>query len=336
MKLIVNGHANIGTSWGTRRYMTGVLNNLHWPDTVEMSVVKRSSGMRRRLEDHLQPGSKDTLFWTPLHRGPLFAHNHVVTVLDCINIEYPPRGKLALPLVWSLFAKLLSNARAIVPISKATEAAILRNFPVDASKIRTIAGPATIDEAVLGAAPLTVPAANVDRPFILMVTNSLPHKNTAAACEAFAASAACRAGMILRIVGSVDERARAALAAPGVASEIRQGVDDSTLADWYQNCVFLLSPSLAEGLNLPIAEALSRGSNVLCSDIDVHREFYDGQVRFFDPLRKDAMVSAIDDAIDSEGRWPRHANAAFKRSFADVGAEYRALFLEIATERGNR
>ena len=332
MKLIVNGHANIGTSLGTRRYMNGVLRNLHWPDTVETSTVKRASRLRR-VEDHLQLGGRDALFWTPLHRGPLFAHNHVVTVLDCINIEYPPRGKFARPLVWALFARLLSNARAIVPISKATEAAILRNFPVDASKIRTIAGPATIDETVLGASQLARPSGNVDRPFILMVTNSLPHKNTAAACEAFVASAACKAGVMLRIVGSVEERVRAVLAAPGVASEIRHGVDDATLADWYQNCVFLLSPSLAEGLNLPIAEALSRGSNVLCSDIDVHREFYEGQVRFFDPLRHDAMVAAINDAVASEGRWPRHPNAAFKRSFSDVGAEYRALFLEIAAGR---
>ena len=335
MKLIVNGHANIGTSYGTRRYMNGVLNNLHWPDAVETSVVKRSSGMRRRLEDHFQPGTKDALFWTPLHRGPLFAHNHVVTVLDCINIEYPPRGKLALPLVWALFAKLLSNARAIVPISKATEAAILRNFPVDASKIRTIAGPATIDGKALVDAPVAGTSKD-GRPFILIVTNSLPHKNTAAACEAFAASAACKAGILLRIVGSIDERTRAALAAPGVLSEVRQGVDDSTLADWYQSCLFLLSPSLAEGLNLPIGEALSRGSNVLCSDIDVHREFYDGQVRFFDPLRTDAMVAAIDAAVGSEGRWPRHPNAAFRRSFSEVGSEYRALFQEIAAERGHR
>jgi glycosyltransferase involved in cell wall biosynthesis len=166
-----------------------------------------------------------------------------------------------------------------------------------------------------------------------MITNALPHKNTALAAQAFAASEAAMRGVSLRVVGSIDPAGLAACRSAGVNVEMRRGVSDADLYDWLADAEFLLSPSLDEGLNLPVAEALAQGGRILCSDIAVHREFYDGQASFFDPRSIDGMILALNKALALDrGEWPRRTVPAGP-SFADVASQYRALFLRLASAR---
>jgi glycosyltransferase involved in cell wall biosynthesis len=288
--------------------------------------------MLERVKELAERGRPDAIYWSPCHRGPLFAHRHVVTVLDCINIEHVYRGDWRLPVLRGLTGTMLSNANAIVAISMATRDSILRNFHVDASKVIVISGPTDVqtDESSIGSLQEPGPAA--DGEYVLMITNSLPHKNTALAGRAFAASSAAKRGVGLRVVGTLESEGEKACRSAGVTLDQYQDVDGNTLRNWIVNCRFLFSPSLDEGLNLPVAEALSLGANVLCSDIAVHREFYNGMVLFAPRDDGEAMTESIDIALGYSGKWPLPGSARPLRTFADVASDYHRLFDSIATD----
>ena len=333
MKLVVNGAAVAGTSLGGKRYFNGIFNRLGWPGGTEVRTLAGARSFAR-VRELAYRGRRDEIFWSPNQRGPLLACNHVVTVLDCINVEYVYQKDWRLPAYLRLFHSVLNNASAVVAISHATRDSILRNYHIDASKIAVIAGPNDF-RADLGRSSLSRledrSSADV-RPFVLLFSNLLAHKNTARAVSAFAASSSSRRGIALRVVGPVDPTALAACRAAGVTVEQYIGVDDVELRSWLQSCLFLLSPSLAEGLNLPIGEALSIGAKVLCSDIPVHREFFDGQVRFFDPSDIQAIVDALDLAFDEPGSWVSQSAPSYRRTFDDVTRDYSALFERVAAE----
>ena len=320
--LIINGTAATYSSLGARRYFEGIMAHLDWPGRVIISPPAANPRLVR-INELCERGRRDAIYWSPAHRGPLFAHNHVVTVLDCINIEHVYANDWKLPLLRAAFARMLDNAVAIVTISAATKAAVLRNFDVPAEKIRAFPGPIDL---IVGGGAAPPEAAGGD--FVLMVTNALPHKNTAAAGRAFAASSAAKRGIELRVVGSMAADGHAACAAAGVVVSEHRGVDDATLDGWFRQARFLLSPSLDEGLNLPIAEAIGRGTNVLCSDIAVHREFYADSAAFFDTHDPDSLRQALDAAFDRPGRWfTPPAKPAF--GVARIAADYRALFQSL-------
>jgi len=326
MDLIINGTAIRRSSLGARRYYEGVMRHLHWPGGVSETPLASKRWLERPNE-LLARGRHDAIFWSPSHRGSLLAHNHIVTVLDCINIEYVYRNDWRLPLLRGTFGLLLANARAVVTISHATRDAVLKHFPIDPAKVVAIPGP--VDFEIEMAVPeLTVAAPDT----VLMITNRLPHKNTLRAARALAASSAARRGVVLRVIGALDPDGLAACEKAGVVVEQHSGVPDSVLRQWLRQALFLFSPSLQEGLNLPIAESLSCNGNVLCSDIPVHREFYEDAVLYFDPLSEVAMTNALDAAFARARPWNLPPPVHPRRTFADVAREYRKLFQQVAEQ----
>jgi glycosyltransferase involved in cell wall biosynthesis len=324
-KLIINAAAAALSSRGVQRYLEGVTRHLRWPNVIEMLPLGRYRSLERARE-LLRRGRPDAIFWTPCQRGPLWAHNHVVTVHDCINVEYIYARDWRLGGYRRMFNVVLDNAAAIVAISEATKGAILRNFDVDESRVVVVRSG---EDAFAPVADDVLPTDSPPTPFILMVTNRLPHKNAQMACSALASSKAAATHMQLRVVGELPANAVEACRNSGLVLETHTWVDDQTLRHWYRTCKFLISPSLDEGHNMPIAEALACGATVLCSDIPVHREYYDGRVAFFDPRRRESIVHAIDDALDGRIQPPSSA-VAVRRSFADVARDYEAIFTAVA------
>ncbi len=340
MDLIINGTASVRSSLGARRYFEGVMRHLDWPSHVTISPLTRWA-KAERLGELLDRGRPDALYWSPCHRGPMFAHRHVITILDCLNVEYVYRDDWRLPLFRKLFNMVLDNAVAVVAISQATGDAVLRNYTIDPAKLVVIPGP--VDGAIWQTSQAldksthdTTADSESERPFVLMITNRLPHKNSAPAAEAFSKSNAARLGVSLRVVGAIDPKAIFQCEAAGVKIDVRKGVDNDTLDHWLATCEFLLAPSLDEGLDLPIAEALAHGTRVVCSDIAVHREFYDGFARFFDPLRTDAIITSLNEALAETRRSFPSLAWSPQSSFPDVANQYRDLFLRLAAGKAPR
>jgi glycosyltransferase involved in cell wall biosynthesis len=69
--------------------------------------------------------------------------------------------------------------------------------------------------------------------------------------------------------------------------------DDRALARLYARCRAVVLPSLREGFDLPLAEALRAGAPVACSDLAVHRELAGEGACYFDPTSSAALVDAL-------------------------------------------
>jgi glycosyltransferase involved in cell wall biosynthesis len=329
MDLIINSMAAARSSLGVRRLFQGIMQHLAWDSKVGFSKLPKWAPIARAAE-LLQMGRRDAIFWSPTHSGPLFAHHHVVSLHDCINVEFTFRDDWRLPAFRRMFNQVLSNAQVVVALSRATKDAALRNYTLAESKIMVI--PAGFDIPPETADAATQPA-YAGPPFILMLANALPHKNALRACRAFLNSIAPKNGFVLRVVGSLPP---AALDSNGASHiEVHAHVADAQLRSWYKSAALLFSASLAEGYNLPVAEAIASGANVLCSDIAVHREFFAGRAAFFDASSEDAIVQALNAAVMKTGTcWYPGASSGRLRSFKDVADDYRAVFRGIEREHG--
>jgi glycosyltransferase involved in cell wall biosynthesis len=87
---------------------------------------------------------------------------------------------------------------------------------------------------------------------------------------------------------------------PSVLRHVHEVADlgDRQVASLIAGAAALLSPSFAEGYNLPVIEALALGTPVIASDIPVHRELAAG-ARLIDPLDGPAWMEAIGAAAGS-------------------------------------
>jgi len=94
---------------------------------------------------------------------------------------------------------------------------------------------------------------------------------------------------------------RSAALAPHVRSV--GGLSSATLRRLLQNARALLLPSFCEGYGIPLAEALTVGLPVICSDIPVFREATQGRAAFLSPLDGLAWRDAVQDfAADTPRR----------------------------------
>jgi glycosyltransferase involved in cell wall biosynthesis len=84
-------------------------------------------------------------------------------------------------------------------------------------------------------------------------------------------------------------------------------LSDRELATLVGGAAALLSPSLAEGFDLPVVEALALGTTVIASDIAAHRELAGQAATLIDPLDGAAWVDALERAASARGRGPPYS-----------------------------
>jgi glycosyltransferase involved in cell wall biosynthesis len=92
-------------------------------------------------------------------------------------------------------------------------------------------------------------------------------------------------------------------------------LSSSHLRNLIQNARALLMPSFVEGYGLPIVEALSLGTPVVCSDIPVFREVSQNTAMFLSPLDGKGWMEAIVQLAISDSPLYRQLSAEI-RGFA--------------------
>jgi glycosyltransferase involved in cell wall biosynthesis len=327
MSLIVNKLAVSRSSRGVSRFFFSIINHLNWDSEIKYVETKNYKALDR-IFDLLRNGSKKDIFWTPCLRGPFNIPNHIITVHDCINVEYIHKNDWRLYLFKKITQKIIDNSVKIVAISETTKKSFLENYSVEENKIVVIKSFLNLDWIEHERSLQEGLKTSLSLPYILMVTNKLFHKNNFRAFKALIQSSCDKFGVSLRVVGDIGIEEYKLLHSSRLKFFIENQVTDSRLFELYSNALFLLSPSLSEGHNLSIGEAIESGSNVLCSDIPAHREFYDGMVKFFNPYDIEDMTEAINASIRKEGSWYQVIYNP-KKNLLDAANNYRQLFLDV-------
>lgn len=75
-------------------------------------------------------------------------------------------------------------------------------------------------------------------------------------------------------------------------------VEDEELLQLFQRSKLFVSPSLYEGFGLPVLEALSTNTPVLCSDIHPYKDVAGEYAHYFDPNSVDDIREALMDALE--------------------------------------
>lgn len=219
----------------------------------------------------------------------------VMTVHDLYFDVVPQYYRLRHRLWWKMFFPMaLRAATSVVCVSKSTQDDLRRFHPRHADK--------TV--VVHEASCLRVPAELVDvpdiekgEPYALLVGNISPNKNPA--CLVSALKILEQRGRPLTVlhVGRDEAELLAQSASDAVLKHpIRRlgPLSDDALAAAYSRAMFMVSASTHEGFCLPILEAQSCGTPVVCSDIPVLQEVAGDGAAFFDPSNPLMLADCID------------------------------------------
>jgi glycosyltransferase involved in cell wall biosynthesis len=137
--------------------------------------------------------------------------------------------------------------------------------------------------------------------FVLYPANFWPHKNHARFFEAVEMYRRARANSRLRVVctGAPNSLMRAlARDTPPEVALFAGYVDAGELAALYDAAAALVFPSLYEGFGMPVLEALSRGTPVLCSNVSSLPEVAGEAAVYFDPMDPRQMADALEALAD--------------------------------------
>ncbi|MEJ2190080.1 MAG: glycosyltransferase family 1 protein, partial [Acidobacteriota bacterium] len=166
----------------------------------------------------------------------------------------------------------LRKARAVIAVSNFVAREIVASFPFAEPKLAVVYE--GVDRRVFSGP--SVAAVGADSPYLLLVGTLYRYKNVDRAIEALAhlrGAADVPPDLRLKVVGKdPDGRQRARLLA--VASDVGVGssidlvgpVDQRTVRSLYWGAAALVFPSRIESFGLPVLEAMSAGTPVVCSN----------------------------------------------------------------------
>jgi glycosyltransferase involved in cell wall biosynthesis len=155
-----------------------------------------------------------------------------------------------------------------------------------------------VDERIAGKSGL-----QVSRPYFTYAGNAYPHKNLSNLIKAIKILNTKSNQMVYLAIASArnifTQRVEKLIKREKADKYIKMlgFVPDEKLGHLYKNSVAFVFPSISEGFGLPGLEALSSGTLLLCSDIEVFREVYDGYAIYFNPKSPESIAEAMKKSI---------------------------------------
>jgi len=221
------------------------------------------------------------------------------------------------------------NVDAVACVSAATQVGFVKGWPEMQEKscvVPNAVGLAGRDG--LGQLPMELKGAS----FVLCVAQHRANKNLAVLIDAFDLAqrrgdlAAAARLVVAGHFGPETEHLRAMIQERGLEAGVLflRDLPDGTLRALYAGCEMVVAPSLVEGFGLPVAEALSLGCRVVCSEIAVFREVGGDACVYFDP-QKGAV--ALADAMRRAMTLAKPAAVSFLTP-AKVGERYVELYVQ--------
>lgn len=264
----------------------------------------------------------------------------VVTVADLQYKKYPENIPVARRMYLNWFVpRSVRCADLVIAISQHTKESIVRHFGVPGQKVKVIylAGLSGKDGyQALGSGE----ESGAQRPYLLSVGSSLPHKNLPRLIEAFA-KVAPEIPHDLVIVGEGFERRgilHQTLVDTGLAGsgrvQMRGFIQRGELLALYRRADAFVFPSLYEGFGIPAFEAMESGCPVVAANCTALPEVIGEAALFFDPesvasiaevLRSVCRSSALREDLRERGRI-----RAKQFSWEKMAAETLQAYEEVA------
>jgi glycosyltransferase involved in cell wall biosynthesis len=272
-----------------------------------------------------------TVLWSKAARVPV--------VHDLYLSAFGARFKMRRRIQWNIVFPITSaRADAIICVSNTTKDDLVRYFPSTASRA-VVVHEAPVD---FSSNSISVSSNCITGSFGLVVANIEPTKNVELLLDALRLLNQSGGAPHVVIVGTDRQGILAKRLAeePSIPLTHINRVSAEELACLYKSARCYINTSLSEGFCLPILEAQSRGTPVVCSDIPVLREVAGRGARFIDPRDTRALANSIrevfadDQLVESLSRSALENAKRF--SWDRAARETYSVFEQAIKRRRNR
>ncbi len=236
--------------------------------------------------------------WNPCNTAPLLYKNNYITLHDLAYHHHPGWNTKAFSTWYNfMIPKALRRSKHVFTVSNTIKEEIQQHYHIPAAKLSvTYNG---LSEAMQHNAPAT---GEKKEKTILAVGSFNLRKNHHSLIKAFVESD-IKEQYRLVVVGDknkvfsetgIDETT---LAANNITL-LRQ-LNEAELTTHYRKAEIVVSLSLYEGFGIPVLEGLASGCKVVCSDIPVYKELYEGNAHFCNPTDIAAITGQLKKAINA-------------------------------------
>ncbi len=227
----------------------------------------------------------------------------VVTVHDLAFRHFPwTLEEETLQALETQLQRNLSRAAEIITVSAAVRTELLAAEPLDPDHVTAIHhGPGHLASQAVGRVPEGIPAR-----FMLHVGTIEPRKNLELLLRVWEAWARKQPDLPTLVLcghrGWKSDDLHRAFENAEAAGWLRHPgyVEDSALAALYSKALAVVCPSLYEGFGLPLVEAMSAGTPVVCSDIAVFREVAGASAEFLPADDPEAWLAVLEGLASSQ------------------------------------
>jgi glycosyltransferase involved in cell wall biosynthesis len=325
MNIIVSKGSVNRSSFGVKNYYNRIFQYLQKYDDLKFSF----SNIENRLGLSLL-NNKNSTIWFPAFYGSIIQKRQVITIHDCINITHSDINFIQKSLYKKFVSKILSQQPHLVAISEFTKSEFLNNYNYNESNVTVIKSGFDILDLPIHKGKVAQNKSSNEH--ILWITNNLSHKNNSFAIKSFINSDFKKTNLKLIIVGKISKNDESLLFYNKINYENLLKIETEQLINLYRNSFFVYSPTLIEGHNLCISEALQFNTNVLCSDIPVHREYYEKYVKFFSPIDMENAICSLNKAMFDSSFWNHFYGLKELSKFSETASKYYTLFKNIGSE----
>jgi glycosyltransferase involved in cell wall biosynthesis len=232
-------------------------------------------------------------------RQPFVVTIHDVIPLAACNFANSAFHRLA---VRYLLQRQVRDAQAIIVPSQFTGDELIWRFPNAKGKVHVIphAVAPTFTAVSEERAEEVLTRLGIQRPYLLCVSIHKPHKNLSFLLRAFSQWSREQQNSANLVIAGLRPRdlgdLRRLTVQHNVVERVRllaEFLSESDLAALYQGAEVLIVPSLYEGFGLPVLEAQSVGTPVLCSQAGSLPEVAGNGALYFDPSSAESLVAQL-------------------------------------------
>jgi glycosyltransferase involved in cell wall biosynthesis len=249
----------------------------------------------------------DVVHYPQSVRSPRARRPVVVTLHDVQHLDLPHLFSKSVR-AWRrmMYDESARRADAVITVSEHARSRIIDQLGVDANRVHVSYH--GVDSRLFTPEPNTNDVEvrrrlGIEGPYIYYPASLAPHKNHTTLLRALRLLKETR----LILTGPYSNRLawlQAEINAYGLSDRVHHLglLDAEELPALYRGASCLVFPSLYEGFGVPIAEAMSSGCPVACSDRGASVEIAGGAALVFDPDEPEAIADAVNRLDDPEIR----------------------------------